>query len=96
MYLYISTPMYSVCVSSFRIQVIALCRPPLNYRVDADKGFNFSPSDDSFVCQKKNHFQVTVHVGLSGAPKYVKTQEGVVKMVDNFFLHFNGIKVSDI
>ena len=26
--------------------------------VEADKGFNFSHVDDSFVCQKKNHFQV--------------------------------------
>lgn len=29
-----------------------------HYRVDADKGFNFSNADDAFVCQKKNHFQV--------------------------------------
>jgi len=28
------------------------------YKVDADKGFNFSNADDAFVCQKKNHFQV--------------------------------------
>lgn len=32
--------------------------PIPHYRVDADKGFNFSNSDDAFVCQKKNHFQV--------------------------------------
>lgn len=32
--------------------------PVPHYRVDADKGFNFSNSDDAFVCQKKNHFQV--------------------------------------
>ena len=25
----------------------------------ADKGFNFSTVDDAFVCQKKNHFQVS-------------------------------------
>ena len=68
-------------------------RPPINYRVDADKGFNFSPSDDSFVCQKKNHFQVTVHVGFGGMPKYVKTAESVVKSIDSYALHFNGIKV---
>lgn len=30
-----------------------------HYRVDADKGFNFSNVDDAFVCQKKNHFQVS-------------------------------------
>ncbi|GBP20470.1 Myelin regulatory factor [Eumeta japonica] len=31
--------------------------PPPSYIVGADKGFNFSNSDDAFVCQKKNHFQ---------------------------------------
>jgi len=31
-----------------------------SYRVDADKGFNFSNTDDAFVCQKKNHFQVNL------------------------------------
>jgi myelin regulatory factor len=34
-------------------------RPVPHYRVDADKGFNFSNADDAFVCQKKNHFQVS-------------------------------------
>lgn len=28
------------------------------FSVEADKGFNFSQWDESFVCQKKNHFQV--------------------------------------
>ena len=31
------------------------------FQVDADKGFNYSNPDESFVCQKKNHFQVTTH-----------------------------------
>ncbi|GFU04838.1 myelin regulatory factor [Nephila pilipes] len=66
--------------------------PPPNYRVDADKGFNFSNADDAFVCQKKNHFQVTVHVQPIGEPRYVKTPEGV-KKIDHFFLQFNGAKV---
>lgn len=35
-------------------------RPIPHYRVDADKGFNFSNVDDAFVCQKKNHFQVNI------------------------------------
>lgn len=60
--------------------------------MDADKGFNFSQPDDSFVCQKKNHFQVTVHMQVSGDARYVTTPEGV-KKIDAFFLHFNGIKV---
>lgn len=62
--------------------------------MDADKGFNFSVPDEAFVCQKKNHFQVTVQMGIAGHPKYVKTQEGSIKKVDNYFLHFHGIKVS--
>ena len=35
-----------------------------SYRVDADKGFNFSNTDDAFVCQKKNHFQVHLFWGF--------------------------------
>ena len=69
-----------------------LSRPAPQYRVDADKGFNFSVSDDSFVCQKKNHFQVTCHIGVSGDPKYVRTPEGV-KKIDQYCIHFYGIKV---
>ncbi|XP_045029018.1 myelin regulatory factor isoform X2 [Daphnia magna] len=65
--------------------------PLPNYRVDADKGFNFSNTDDAFVCQKKNHFQITCHVQQSGEPYYVKTTEGL-KKVDNFYLHFFGVK----
>lgn len=66
--------------------------PTLTYRVDADKGFNFSISDDAFVCQKKNHFQVTVHTHIPGNPKFVKTPDGIFP-IDNFYLHFNGIKM---
>lgn len=67
-------------------------RPAPNYRVDADKGFNFSVPDDTFVCQKKNHFQVTVHAGLNGDPKYCRTPDGI-KKIDSFYLHFYGVKV---
>lgn len=63
----------------------------LTYRVDADKGFNFSVGDDAFVCQKKNHFQVTVYIGLLGEPKYVKTPEGL-KPLDCFYLKLHGVK----
>jgi len=62
-----------------------------NYRVDADKGFNLSNTDEAFVCQKKNHFQITCHVQQSGEPYYVKSAEGP-KKVDNFYLHFFGVK----
>ncbi|KAF6104980.1 myelin regulatory factor [Phyllostomus discolor] len=67
-------------------------RPMLTYRVDADKGFNFSVGDDAFVCQKKNHFQVTVYIGMLGEPKYVKTPEGL-KPLDCFYLKLHGVKL---
>ncbi|XP_033824437.1 myelin regulatory factor isoform X1 [Periophthalmus magnuspinnatus] len=66
--------------------------PMPTYRVDADKGFNFSLADDAFVCQKKNHFQVTVYIGMLGDPKYIKTQEGL-QPIECFYLKLNGVKV---
>ncbi|XP_077035798.1 myelin regulatory factor isoform X3 [Agelaius phoeniceus] len=66
--------------------------PMLTYRVDADKGFNFSVGDDAFVCQKKNHFQVTVYIGMLGDPKYVKTPEGL-KPLECFYLKLHGVKL---
>ncbi|XP_059488155.1 myelin regulatory factor isoform X2 [Neocloeon triangulifer] len=66
--------------------------PVPHYRVDADKGFNFSNADDAFVCQKKNHFQITCHVQLQGEAHFVKTAEGL-KKITSFHLHFYGVKV---
>ncbi|XP_037623957.1 myelin regulatory factor isoform X2 [Sebastes umbrosus] len=69
--------------------------PMPTYRVDADKGFNFSLADDAFVCQKKNHFQVTVYVGMLGDPKYIKTTDGL-QPIDCFYLKLNGVKVEAV
>ncbi|TWW75966.1 Myelin regulatory factor [Takifugu flavidus] len=69
--------------------------PMPTYRVDADKGFNFSLADDAFVCQKKNHFQVTVYVGMLGDAKYIKTSEGL-QPIDCFYLKLHGVKVEAI
>ncbi|XP_011136299.1 myelin regulatory factor-like protein isoform X1 [Harpegnathos saltator] len=66
--------------------------PVPHYRVDADKGFNFSNSDDAFVCQKKNHFQITCHAQLQGEAVFVRTGEGL-KKISGFQLHFYGVKV---
>ncbi|XP_025266515.1 myelin regulatory factor-like protein isoform X3 [Camponotus floridanus] len=66
--------------------------PIPHYRVDADKGFNFSNSDDAFVCQKKNHFQITCHSQLQGEAIFVRTGEGL-KKISGFQLHFYGVKV---
>ncbi|XP_061465805.1 myelin regulatory factor isoform X2 [Rhineura floridana] len=69
--------------------------PMPTYRVDADKGFNFSVGDDAFVCQKKNHFQVTVYIGMIGDPKYVKTPEGL-KPLECFYLKLHGVKLEAV
>ncbi|XP_054038647.1 myelin regulatory factor-like protein [Rissa tridactyla] len=66
--------------------------PAVGYHIVTDKGFNFSTTDDAFVCQKKNHFQITVHIGITGHPKYVKTQLGG-KPIEKFYLKAFGIKV---
>ncbi|XP_061085075.1 myelin regulatory factor-like protein [Conger conger] len=61
------------------------------YHVDTDKGFSYSSTDEAFVCQKKNHFQVTVHIGMAGTPKYVKTPSGP-KPIDSFYVKVFGVK----
>lgn len=64
-----------------------------NYRVDADKGFNFSTADDAFVCQKKNHFQITCHVQLPSEVVYARAGDGSIQKIVGFHLHFYGVKV---
>ncbi|XP_077930309.1 myelin regulatory factor-like protein [Halichoerus grypus] len=66
--------------------------PDIGYRVITDKGFNFSPADEAFVCQKKNHFQITIHIQVRGSPKFVKTQMGL-KPIEMFYLKAFGVKV---
>ncbi|XP_059258459.1 myelin regulatory factor-like protein isoform X2 [Mustela nigripes] len=66
--------------------------PDIGYRVVTDKGFNFSPADEAFVCQKKNHFQITIHIQVWGSPKFVKTQMGL-KPIEMFYLKAFGVKV---
>uniref|UniRef100_UPI003AB04A12 myelin regulatory factor-like protein n=1 Tax=Centroberyx gerrardi TaxID=166262 RepID=UPI003AB04A12 len=66
--------------------------PPPAYHVDTDKGFSFSAADEAFVCQKKNHFQVTVHVGVAGEPRYVRTAGGP-REVERFLLRVFGVKL---
>lgn len=78
----------------FYIMSSSVFSPMPTYRVDADKGFNFSLADDAFVCQKKNHFQVTVYVGMLGDPKYIKTNEGL-QPIDCFCLKLHGVKVKE-
>ncbi|XP_042323937.1 LOW QUALITY PROTEIN: myelin regulatory factor-like protein [Sceloporus undulatus] len=66
--------------------------PDVGYHIVTNKGFNFSSVDDAFVCQKKNHFQITVYIRVVGNPEFVKTHLGL-KPVDMFHLKAFGIKV---
>lgn len=65
---------------------------PPAYHVDTDKGFVYSVADESFVCQKKNHFQVTIHIGVAAEPHYVRTPTGP-RAVDHFLIKVFGVKL---
>ncbi|XP_064198449.1 myelin regulatory factor-like protein isoform X2 [Anguilla rostrata] len=62
------------------------------YHVDTDKGFSYSSTDEAFVCQKKNHFQVTVHVGITRSPKCVRTPSGP-QPINSFHVKVFGVKL---
>ncbi|XP_061438724.1 myelin regulatory factor-like protein [Rhineura floridana] len=66
--------------------------PDVGYYIVTNKGFNFSTADDAFVCQKKNHFQITVYIQVVGHPKFVKTHLGL-KPAEAFYLKVFGIKM---
>ncbi|XP_040886145.1 myelin regulatory factor-like protein [Toxotes jaculatrix] len=65
---------------------------PPAYHVDTDKGFNYSAADEAFICQKKNHFQVTIHIGVAAEPQFVRTPGGTQE-VDHFQIKVFGIKL---
>lgn len=60
--------------------------------MDTDKGFSYSTADEAFVCQKKNHFQVTVHIGMAGDPRFVRTSGGLMP-IESFHVNLFGVKV---
>lgn len=64
----------------------------VDFQVEANKGFVFSVRDNSYVCQKKNHFQISVHLVFHKVPKYVKLKSGVLQPIEKFLLLLNGIK----
>ncbi|XP_050963242.1 myelin regulatory factor-like protein isoform X2 [Labeo rohita] len=66
--------------------------PPPGYHVDTDKGFSYSTADEAFVCQKKNHFQVTVHIGMVGDPRFVRTSAGLMP-IESFHVNVFGLKL---
>ncbi|VDK49659.1 unnamed protein product [Anisakis simplex] len=65
----------------------------LEMHVVADKGFNYSNMDSCFVNQKKNHFQISVHIEAidSHPPSFVKVGNEL-KLITEFKLAFCGVK----
>ncbi|XP_074659868.1 myelin regulatory factor-like protein [Tubulanus polymorphus] len=63
------------------------------FRVIADKGFNLSTNGDAFVCQKKNHFQITVHTNVTSTPRFLQAPNGNTFNIVGFYVHFYGIKM---
>ncbi|XP_055345739.1 myelin regulatory factor-like [Paramacrobiotus metropolitanus] len=70
----------------------------MEFKVQADKGFNYSQYDfGAFICQKKNHFQVTVQVVLSALPQFVKLPTGDdYEQIKSFFIDLCGVRAENI
>ncbi|XP_003385638.1 PREDICTED: myelin regulatory factor-like [Amphimedon queenslandica] len=82
------------CMSDRSMQDINHDEVTCGFAVEADKGFNYSQWDESFVCQKKNHFQISVQLKLPRVPKYVKTNANghKLELINCFGLHLYGMK----
>ena len=68
---------------------------PPSFKVVADKGFFYSKFDNAFICQKKNHFQVTVQTSLEMMPAYCKLNNGnetTFHEIKEFQLQLYGVK----
>ncbi|CAF0786851.1 unnamed protein product [Brachionus calyciflorus] len=63
------------------------------FKVEADKGFFYSQFDEAFICQKKNHFQITSHTIIDKIPFYCKSKtDSQFHIIDKFILQLYGIK----
>jgi myelin regulatory factor len=65
----------------------------IQFKVEADKGFTYSTIDDAFICQKKNHFQITTHTTLKNPAKYFKLKNYIhFHEIEYYQLQFYGVK----
>ena len=60
--------------------------------MQVDKGVKRMRDSDSFICQKKNHFQVTLALQLAAEPAYVATQVGMLR-ISGLYVVMHGIKL---
>jgi hypothetical protein len=70
-------------------------RPAGNFQfnVQVDKGFSHSPQDQAFVCQRKNHFQMTVTMDMLDQPRFAQLVPGrMLQPIQEVFLCVHGIK----
>jgi hypothetical protein len=66
------------------------------FLVEEDKGFFYSHFDESFVCQKKNHFQISTYTRVASEPVYCKPSSasavGLFHEIDKIELNIYGVK----
>jgi len=67
-------------------------RRTLTFTGSVDKGFTYSAVDRSFVCQKKNHFQVTTNMESSAGMFARKDPSGPLLPVTNPLITIQGIE----
>ena len=68
--------------------------PQLPFRAEVDKGFKQSATHDCYICQKKNHFQVTVATKTAAAPAYVATATGLHRIATTIVM-LNGARCEE-
>ena len=70
-------------------------RPVSNFqfKVRSDKGFTYSAVDTAFVCQRKNHFQMTVTMDMLDRPRFAQLSPGrMLQPIREVFLCVHGVK----
>eukprot|EP00800_Vazella_pourtalesii_P023521 TRINITY_DN9562_c0_g1_i1.p1 TRINITY_DN9562_c0_g1~~TRINITY_DN9562_c0_g1_i1.p1 ORF type:complete len:536 (+),score=112.94 TRINITY_DN9562_c0_g1_i1:357-1964(+) len=67
------------------------------FKVVADKGFHFSFPDEAFICQKKNHFQVSVTMCFDKKPRFVQCESGRgLEKISKFSIHLYGMRLESM
>lgn len=66
--------------------------PQPGFRAEVEKGFKHCKEMESWVCQKKNHFQISLAVKMQAQPAFVSTRSGLLK-VSGLFVNVHGIKL---
>ncbi|CAB4012881.1 myelin regulatory factor-like isoform X3 [Paramuricea clavata] len=60
--------------------------------VACDKGLTFSPAESVFICQKKNHFQISLNLEITSDSQTLVQVEDVYQSVISYKVHLYAIK----